>query len=276
MNVVVLGCGPAGLMAAMGAADAGADRVQIISNKRKSEMYGAQYLHEPIPGIPTGNPVLVRYNLNGEADDYREKVYGRNWDGSVSPEDLAEDHNAWDIRLAYDRLWEYWKNYIQHRLDVTPAHVAALIVDHNVDLVINSIPRPIICSEGHSFGAQQIWAAGDAPARGIEIPYQCPPNTVLCDGTDSRSWYRLSRIYDHTTVEWSLHSMPNQPPIGQPALVNKPTRHNCTCWPGVKHVGRYGRWEKGVLSHTAYHDAHSLVHKAIHDGVQPELPWTVQ
>lgn len=269
MNIVVLGCGPAGLMAAQGAMDGGADRIMIMSKKRKSELFGAQYLHEPIPGVTEGEPVHVRYNLTGDVEEYREKVYGRNWVGSVSPEDLPPDHHAWDIRDTYDRLWDFWSPHIASFPDITP-NVVGNVVD-SADIVINSIPRPAICHQGHVFSAQQIWAAGDAPERGVRLPYQCPPNTVLCNGLENPSWYRLSNIFDYRTVEWSLETMPKAPPVGKPSLVNKPTRHNCTCWHSVHHVGRYGRWEKGVLSHTAYADAKVLVEKAIHNGIQGEL-----
>ena len=50
MNVAVLGCGPAGLIAAWAAEQAGAD-VQIYSKKVQSIIPGSQYLHGPIPGV---------------------------------------------------------------------------------------------------------------------------------------------------------------------------------------------------------------------------------
>jgi len=53
MRIAVLGCGPAGLMsahAAMVATESEAD-LAIFSTKRKSPLYGAQYLHQPIPFV---------------------------------------------------------------------------------------------------------------------------------------------------------------------------------------------------------------------------------
>src|SRR4051794_1106286 len=106
-RVLVLGCGPAGLMAAHAATLAGYEPT-IVSRKRKSEMYGAQYLHQPIPEVSPDKSFHVRYELDGSVDGYRDKVYGDAWRGQVSPEDLETDHEGWDIRSTYDMLWNFY------------------------------------------------------------------------------------------------------------------------------------------------------------------------
>src|SRR4051812_44452720 len=98
-------------MAAQGALDpANTNRevrlISIVSRKGKSALYGGQYLHQPIPVLTQGDPITVGYTLRGSSDDYRLKVYGPMWSGSVSPEDLEGEHTAWDIRATYDELWE--------------------------------------------------------------------------------------------------------------------------------------------------------------------------
>ena len=118
-----------------------------------------------------------------------------------------------------------------------------------------------MCWEGHTFKAAEIWAAGDAPSRGIRIPYECPENTVVCNGNDVPSWYRLSNVFGHHTVEWPMSA--KKPPVLSCAHVQKPIEHNCTCYSGFIYAGRYGRWEKGVLSHTAYVDAFAAVAAAV-------------
>ena len=95
-KVVVLGCGPAGLIAAHAAAMQGAD-IRIMSKPRKSFMNGAQYLHKHINGTPYSDPFQVSYEMLGSPEQYRLKVYGAKWDGTVSPEDLEESHKGWDI-----------------------------------------------------------------------------------------------------------------------------------------------------------------------------------
>lgn len=250
MRVAVLGCGPAGLMAAHAVMMAGHEPV-IYSRKRKSEMYGCQYLHEPIPDMTDStNYVDVEYQLRGTESQYRRKVYGKTWDGTVSPEDLDEQHLAWDIRETYDRLWDaYESDIMDYHID--PAAVRFVMDQPGNDLVINSIPLPELCHKGHTFRSQQVIAAGDAPGRGIDVGriYSIPANTVICNGEEMPTWYRASNIFDHTTVEW-----PNgiKPPLSSASEVLKPTDHNCDCWPDVFKVGRYGSWTKGVLSHSAF------------------------
>lgn len=267
MKVAVLGCGPAGLMAAHGAVMSLFEHpyredmhVRIFSRKRKSPLYGAQYLHAPIPAHTQALPVMVDYRLDGSADDYRQKVYGRMWDGTVSPEDLAEPHRAWDIRQTYDSLWESYRHIVEDTW-IDPMTVRK-IIDGGWDIVINSVPRDQLCFKGHAFGATEITAAGDAPDLGIRIPYNCPDNTVICNGNDNPSWYRLSNVFGHKTVEWP--SSIAKVPVTTAAAVRKPTYTECDCWADkLHHVGRYGRWEKGVLSHTAYTDAYNIVKEAL-------------
>ena len=265
-KVAVLGCGPAGLMAAWGAQAVSPDvDVRVFSRAQKSKMFGAQYLHEPIHGIDPGEPVTVQYKLQGTVADYREKVYGRMpFIGNMSVEALEPDHQAWDIRLTYDTLWGMWAEEIAD-VDIDPEGIKAILA--KADLVINTIPAPSICWRGHSFRGQEIWAAGEAHEYDIAIPYYCPDNTVLCVGETPPTFYRLSNVFGHKTVEWSMHTMLTKPPVGKPSVVVKPIDTNCDCWPDVVPAGRYGTWKKGVLSHSAYNVAYhatlegrSLIH----------------
>lgn len=252
MRVGVLGCGPAGLMAAHAVRMCG-DEVVIYSRKRKSHLFGAQYLHAPIPGVTDRESrISVEYKLtHGTIPEYRRKVYGAQWDGTVSPEDLEFTHPAWDIRETYDRLWTMYEPKILD-LEVDAPGVDILHRDSNIDLLINTIPMNMLCREGHQFKATEVIAAGDAPELGINIgsQYHCPPDTVLLNGADVPRWYRISNIFGHTTVEWPGGI---KVPVSTASSVTKPTMTNCDCWPKMLRVGRYGEWSKGVLSHSAYY-----------------------
>jgi hypothetical protein len=192
--------------------------------------------------------ITVDYLLRGTVSEYRRKVYGRNWDGTVSPEDLEETHEAWDIRETYDRLWTLYEDSIQH-FDVDAQGVNLLMLDYA--LVVNTIPLNVLCAKGHQFRYTEVVAAGDAPALGIDVGrhYRCPQDTVILNGEEMPTWYRISNIFGHTTIEWPQGI---KPPLGTASIVVKPTETNCDCWPDMLKLGRYGSWSKGVLSHTAY------------------------
>lgn len=250
-NILILGCGPAGLFAAHAATTLG-HQVAIVSKKRKSEMYGAQYLHRPLPGLTEGEGTMINYVLEGTVDQYREKVYGQGYKGSTSPGELESDHLAWDIRRAYDKAWSLYGREVQDFMVIGGELQAA--IDHLApDLVINSVPRTMLCvkPEEHQFTSEDVWAVGDAPERGIFCPQFAPAGMVICDGTKDRGWYRAANVFDYNSAEWPAR---RKPPIEGVSLITKPLATNCDCFPAIKHVGRYGLWTKGVLSHDAYYN----------------------
>ncbi len=258
MTVAILGAGPAGLMSAW-ACHLMEVPFTIYSHARKSPLFGAQYLHAPIPGITNRDERIdIDYHLRGSVDDYRRKVYGQLWDGTVSPEDLEESHSGWNLRATYDQLWEFMFEFIE---DNTVDARGIRMLSEAGYTIINTIPLSMLCHQGHTFRATEIWAAGDAPDLGIDVGrlYRTPPNTVLLNGEDNPAWYRISNIFGHTTVEWPSEV---KPPVTTASLVRKPLSHNCDCWPDMLKVGRFGSWEKGVLSHTAF----IKVQEAIRDG----------
>lgn len=267
-RAAVLGCGPAGLFATHALMENGWD-VNIYSKKRKSHMFGAQYLHMPIPDLMKDDPVEIAYRLTGTPDEYRRKVYGSNG-VTTSVEALGKTHLGWNIREAYDNAWERYAHLVIDA-NVTPSFLGApqlssepIALDtRKFDVVISSIPLPDLCyqRDRHQFHSASIWAMGDAPGRGQYAPYRPPANTVECNGTRDVGWYRASTVFDYTTVEWPGN---RKPPLPGVAEVVKPLYADCTCYRGRElgfkfmPVGRYGQWSKGVLSHNAYTQAAQL------------------
>lgn len=257
MNILVLGCGPAGLMAVHAAARAGHD-IKVVSKKRKSDMFGAQYLHREIPGIDCGERQLINYQLRGTVEGYRNKVYGPGYKGTVSPEELEETHYGWDIRAAYDQLWDMYSDFIID-WEVTAEQLLpeGQLGVLGCDYIISSLPAHLICktwvkeSTEHFFEGRQIWATGDAPEIGVQDPIRAaPPNTVVCNGETSVGWYRSANVFGRSTTEWPGK---RKPPVEGVAQVVKPLQTNCDCFPDIMRVGRFGRWKKGVLSHEAFY-----------------------
>lgn len=256
MKVAVLGCGPAGLLVAHAATQMGAE-VRVFSKKRKSQMYGAQYLHGPIPGITDKEPDgPVKVKLLGTPDGYRRRVYGDNWHGKVSPDDLLGDHDAWNLRIAYDKLWSLYVDNVYNG-QLYPEVIDRIQEKH--EITVSTVPGPILCTKSHDFLSQEIWAAGDAPEEGVFIPYPCPANTIICNGKDEESpvWYRVSNIFGQKTVEWP-GEIP-EPPVETVARVTKPLQTNCNCRPEIVRLGRYGAWRKGVLVHEVYAQAKEML-----------------
>lgn len=253
MKVVVLGCGPAGLVAAHAAAIfPGVEDVRILSKPRKSYMKGAQYLHAPIPLMGDQTPFDIDYRLvGGTAAEYAKKVYGA---ARVSPEDVSVAalegiHPGWDIRSAYDDLWAAYGSYVTE----WEASIQGLIdiqSNWDADLIISSIPATLLCDapDQHAFSAENIWSTD----RAMHYPNDVN-NMVVCNAGDTPAWYRSAQIHGWGTTEWPDNK---KPPFGSDHLwhVVKPIGTNCTCFKQVLRVGRYGTWTKGTLVHEVFKD----------------------
>lgn len=260
LKAAVLGCGPAGLLAAHGIAR-GAQRagmeaeVRIYSQRKKSPLYGCQYLHRDIPGLNLRSQP-VDYRLTGSITGYREKVYGIE-DVAVSPGILETNHTAWDIRQAYEQLWGMYEPAINDWY-LSPGSWRMLWEQLNSEgfgLVISTVPATVLCADQVcTFKSERIWAMGDAPELGrlAAVPVELPEGTILCNGKPHMDWYRASHVFGHHTVEWPENV---EPPRGASRVV-KPISTTCECNPGVIRSGRYATWTKGVLSHTSYEDGH--------------------
>lgn len=266
-TVAILGSGPSGLVAAAAAEMAGWWPAIITNTLRPSGMFGAQYLHEPIPFVTPDDRVQINYILKGTPEGYRDRVYGASYAGPVSPEEYGGSHDAWDIRETYGRLHNYFVDYMKVAT-VRPADVPD--IKRAFVFVISTIPATALCPGynveatsdlhyAHNFPAAEIWAAGDAPEIGITLPYQCDDNTVICNGEeDGPAWYRMSRIYGRLTIEWP-GTLFAQPPLPTVAKVRKPITTNCDCWVGAKFMraGRYGEWKRGILVHEVYNTVYN-------------------
>lgn len=248
-KVLIFGCGPAGLIAAQAAEREFGAELLIISVKRPSQLYGCQYLHAPIPGI-SAQQEYVEYRLEGNVEDYRKKVYG-SLTPPVSPQQYEGDHYAWDLRSTYLRLWESFETMVSN-VKIMSDEVGPMLNYFKPDVVISSIPLPAICQTPtmHAFTSVSCWAIGDAPELGQHVPLAPPEFTVVCNGTKDVGWYRISNVFGYSTMEWPGHK--SKPPVTGVVPFDKPLVSNCDCMPSILRVGRYGRWQKGVLSHEAY------------------------
>lgn len=262
-RAAIFGTGPAGLAAAHAAFLSGY-WVTLFSFGVKSELHGCQYLHAEMPELGVSlKSRTVRYQLRGTAAQYRDKVYGDLWAGKVSPQDLQGEHQAWDIRAAYDWLWDVYVDKGTGRATVYEQAVTPQWLDtemhrltRNFDKIISTIPLQSICRMGHDFLGNDIWAMGDALDRGQFCPVGAPDETIICNGEDAPAWYRVSRVFGQTTVEWPGA---RRPPIAETVRVVKPLFTNCNCWPALTRMGRYGAWKKDELVHNVFDNTMELL-----------------
>lgn len=254
-TVAILGCGPAGLMAAHAVALRGRP-IAIFSKPEKSKLGGAQYLHRPIPYITSEEPdTHIRYVMRGDAQTYRKKVYGDDPTVPFVSFNVFKDRQsdpAWSLIKAYDALWESFGHMV-NAVDITPQFVQELHREY--EMVLSTVPLPHIClaragliNEVHHFGVQEIRVCTEDYADDVE------QDTIVYDGTPERSWYRSSKILGVPGTEWSTFGVPAKLPV--PTITDrKPIRTTCTCHPDVLRLGRRGTWTKGVLTHDAFYGA---------------------
>lgn len=248
--IAILGCGPAGLMAAHAVAMSGQDLV-ILSKPEKSRLGGAQFLHAPIPGITEQQPDrMIMYRKRGDETTYRDKVYGDEYVPFTSFAGVSdgETQAAWNLGEAYDRLWEQYGGHVNEQ-NVSPHWLTEHIDDFA--LVFSTVPLPMICKVRagleagfHSFRVQEIALTTEPYVNDIE------PDTIVYDGTKDRSWYRASLLFGVHGTEWSC----GPPPVPGIIRDRKPIGTTCTCFldQSVIRLGRRGTWMKGVLTHDAF------------------------
>lgn len=239
MRVAILGCGPAGMMAAWAAKRNDAD-VVVFAPGKPSVISGAQYLHDEIPGLDI-IPMQLHYKKFGYVRGYAQKVYGSPNAVCSWREFEPGAHNAYPLGAAYDAIWRELQTCIV-TATVGRHQLAGLRL--NFDLVISSIPRPSLCMkpEEHEFTQKYVWITDKEPP---DLEGRIPKNTIIYNGLPEDDWYRASNIQGVVSTEFA------QTRAGARKLP-KPLVTTCDCHDGVMFVGRYGKWKKGVLVHNAY------------------------
>lgn len=256
MRVAILGCGPAGLLAAHAAVERG-HQATIFSLLAKSPIPGAQYVHEPIPGITREEPDgMLTYLKMGTREGYAEKLYGDR-DAPVSWDRFKEgEHPAWSMEFAYERLWQLYVERTYEAIELFDVRIDADDIDRMANnkfaVVLSSIPAKALCyNTEHRFQGQRVFIANH--------PVVYSPELIIYSGRPRDSWYRSSTIFGHTSTEWpesrkpeSIHGWRGEKPIST----------DCDCH--LEHasffrIGRFGQWEKQVLVSDAYHRAHAVM-----------------
>jgi hypothetical protein len=249
VKVAILGCGPAGLIAAEELSTLG-HSVNIYSRANKSNIAGAQFIHERLGWYCNKEPDYhVWVEKHGTREGYAENVYGdpkaeTSWDNFK-----VGKMPAWDMRATYDRLWSAWEGRVIDAI-IDPFMVDALL-EYN-DMIFSSVPLTAICRERelHTFQRQPVIIVqghNEASMPGQQIMHYngLPPTQ------DGPLWYRFSSFNGHQSWEYNLWRGEAIEPRGgwEIVKINKPLRTNCDCFDDVIRIGRYGCWDKKILTH---------------------------
>jgi len=243
-QIAVLGCGPSGLLAAHAVALQGLDPV-IYSVRQKSRMGGAQYVHNPIPDLTSADPDgMLEFQKIGTKEGYAAKVYGSetaatSWD--IFPEGAVP---AWQMLGMYDELWEMYSSRIID-LDIRPSLVHDIKAAYGV--VLSTVPLRAICErpDVHEFRSKTVWfrTKGDIPTG---------KNLIIYNGDPHEGWYRFSSLWGHLSYEFGH-------PVRDAFEGIKPLHNDCTCHEGITRLGRFGKWQKGVLVTDAFQEARNAM-----------------
>lgn len=242
--IAILGTGPAGMFAAHAIGLTG-QPIALFGTGEKSFIHGAQFLHRPIPQLSNDEPDFeITYRVQGDAYTYQRKVYGGQTPPFVSFSNVHDGQvqPAWSIQDAYEEMWAR----LGHSMNLATID-AEWMEEHEAMFaaVVSTIPATALCADRakHRFGSVTITIGAEASQPRLN-------NEIVYDGTSDHSWYRTSMINGHEGTEWGKG---NEPPWHEGTELSKPVRTDCTCWPNVIKVGRYGSWTKGELADSGFY-----------------------
>ena len=263
MQVIVIGCGPAGLAAAHAAVGLGAS-VRIIAPKKRTPQHGPVFLQRPIPGINTEHPngYIKQIVVGGSILDYRLKLYGDVNISITSDGILRDGIHTWSVQTAYVNMWEMYSGLIEDRA-LAPHHVAHL----EADLVVNTAPLPSLCLEQHKQARFRHEFLSVPVALYFETSYlNQPENTIIYNAYDTPKWVRSSNVFGNEVTEYKPEDVPVGPGgfVEEPdRIIQKPLSTNCDCHPHVLRCGRFGEWNNMAWIDSAYYKTRTAIYSMI-------------
>jgi hypothetical protein len=244
-DIAILGCGPAGLLAAHAVRLAGGEPL-VYSIKEKSEIPGSLHLRRAVPELtPSYADNLVNVVRMGTPEGYARKVYGDS-SHATGWENYSQSYPSWNAIWAYDQLWKRYERNIHHLL-IEPGMIEDFLKLFRV--VINTLPRRFLCADDeHTFKSVPYWIKSLALPDG-----EAGREVIIYNGRPEDVWYRYSILGDRCSVE-STYGFEGDGVIeGVKAIGN-----TCTCWRGLVHAGRWAEWRHGVLLNDAFDVAYNV------------------
>jgi len=260
MKVTVIGAGPAGLAAAHAAVGLGAE-VRIIAPKKQTPQRGPIMLHQSIPDINTEHPqgYVRQIVIGGSILDYRLKLYG-DVNISISGDILDPGFHTWEVKKAYDKMWELYSDLIEDRL-LLPWDLHA--ITEQSDLVVSTAPAKVLCLH-NAFGTggftdHEFKSVPIALVFRTSYPGQ-PDNTVIYNAYPHIKWVRSSSIFGAEVTEYKPEDCP-----APDLIIHKPISTTCDCHPRVLRTGRFGKWHNETWIDHAYYDTRTAIYSMLHE-----------
>jgi hypothetical protein len=260
MKVAILGCGPAGLLAAQAVSNAG-HQPEIFSKPIKSQISGAQYLAKSIHNVTEPkDKFTIFFRKDGDGDTYTRRLYEGRDVPVMSSWHSYEDgrgYDAWSMTAIYDQLWNLYGPMV-HPIELD--HEGMEILLHEYELVISTIPKHFVVRAliDEYRDPESKFPEGWFEKREVYIQTKNLPNT-LQSLDDNTIWYNgtgfYGSMYRASRINGILSAEYTHPQDGCFPII-KPIRYGGIrlgdLYPNLYCVGRYGAWSKMQLVHHAY------------------------
>lgn len=271
MDIAVIGAGPAGMLAAHAIVRNGHEPV-IFAPQKKSHISKVQCLWRQIPGMPVESFTLT-LERRGIRARYATRLYGNpaaqcGWDKAQ-----PGPHNVWPLDEVYDILWDRYSDFIQPSGLLSRVQIQDLL--ESFPVVLSSASARDLCYGAHTFQAQQTQIVAK------ETVASAQAMTALNGERDSQDprndFYRWTRcrgleVWEYATDDWEQFAMGTMlvhKDRGTAVPGLKPRWNDCDCYQEVDtgyerpqqlhRIGRFGRWEQGVLAHQAFADTTAIL-----------------
>jgi hypothetical protein len=254
-RIAIIGGGPAGCIAAWACHLQGVAPTVYSDTRTPSALPGAQYLHSPfvLPGGRHIDHCEITYVKRGTPEGYARKIYGPDFDPAQTSWNKfpAGVIRGWPLREVYEMLHEFVQNYI-HVTMVTRHDIIEMEQDY--DLIFNSAPAPLFAMDGAEPKFEKVWVViKDSGIRDAR-------NIIVYEGESSKAHYRYSMLegvesWEYPETFFGLAHCPAEAvEVRKPLSINKPPMST-----RIVPIGRYGRWEKGVLVDSVFNQVSRIV-----------------
>lgn len=269
-RALIIGAGPAGLLAAHGAWTAGAE-VSILDAHpayRPGTIFSLQYLHEPCGLELAVRRMLLFYRTTerswpGYDPDRAREAYNRKLGRPEGEENSTRflfntPVAVWSLKDAYRTLWSMYKGMIREQ----PVTWSQLIQYCEIyDVVISTAPLDKLLPD-------LVWPVRTGLIAMGWLPFEVEHNTCVYSLDPDVLWYRATRLDGGMATEFIRRSdtagvdimlRPGWPTV-QPLRKVKDHRNVIGPRPGnLTLTGRWGSWDPAKLTHDAYKDARRAV-----------------